>query len=374
MKSFFPSLLLAASLLLGACGPKGAAPTATSGDAAPTTATQAASAPAAGGKEVNVYMYSEYCAPELLEKFKQETGVTVRLSPYETTEEMLAKMQQAGGTSQYDVVVVSDHAIPVMTKLGLLQPIDQGKIPNLKNLDPQFANAPYDKGNKVSVPYQWGTMGIMYRKDKVPQLEPTWGVFFDPAKQPGNYVLIDSMRDMFAAALLLEGKSINSKNPAELKRAGELMLAAKKSPKCLGFEGGVGGKNKVAAGQAVMAIVYNGDAVRAMGEDPNIAFVLPKEGTEIWVDAMTIPAQAPNAAAAHQFINFILDPKNGAELSNFNQYATPNAASMPFIKEADRKNPAIYPSQDEIKKMQYLEDIGDATRLYDEVWTTVKSR
>lgn len=366
MKNTWLPLILAASLMLGACGPKETTP---SGQAP-----EGKKAPAGGGKEVNVYMYSEYIAPELLDKFKKETGITVRLSPYETTEDMLAKMQQAGGTSQYDVVVVSDHAIPVMTKLKLLQPLDQTKIPNMKNVNQMFASPVYDPGNTFSLPYQWGTMGIIYRKDKVPNLEASWAVFFDPAKQPGPFVLIDSLRDMFAAALLSGGKSLNSKDPAEIKHAGEVILAAKKSPKCLGFEGGVGGKNKVAAGQAVMAIAYNGDAVRAMNEDKNIGFLIPKEGTEVWVDAMTIPSQAPNPEAAHKFINFILDPQNGAALSNFNQYATPNTESFKFIKPEDGQNPAIYPPLEEVKKMKYLEDLGEATRMYDEVWTTVKSR
>jgi spermidine/putrescine transport system substrate-binding protein len=261
-----------------------------------------------------------------------------------------------------------------MVHLNLLQPLNPAQLPNLKNLDKQFANPPYDQENKFSVPYQWGTMGIMYRKDKITQLDPTWMLFFDPARQPGPFVLNDSMRDTIGAALIAQGKSMNTKTPEDLKHAGELILQAKKSPKCLGFDGGVGGKNKVAAGQAVMAIVYNGDAVRAMDEEKNVGFVLPKEGTEIWDDAMTIPAQAPNPEAAHKFINFILEAKAGAELSNFNRYATPNAASKEFIAEADRKNPAIYPTEEEIKKMQYLEDIGDATRMYDEVWRTVKSR
>jgi spermidine/putrescine transport system substrate-binding protein len=325
-------------------------------------------------KQVTVYMYSEYIDPALPKEFEKKTGIKVRIDVYEETEEMMAKLQQAGGVSQYDVVVVSDHAIPVLAKLGLVKPLDHKQIPNLKNISKTFTNPPYDPGSKFSVPYQWGTMGLMYRKDKLGKIDPTWGLFFDPAKQPGPFVLINSMRDMMAAALKYEGRSVNSRNKEELKAAGNVILQAKKSDKSLGFEGGVGGKNKVLAGNAVLAMVYNGDAVRAMDEDKNVDFVLPKEGTILWVDAMTVTAKSPNPEAAHQFINFILDPKVGAALSDFNRYATPNAASLPLVKKADRRNPAIYPSDEQVKKMEYLQDLGKDSALYDEVWTAVKSR
>ena len=123
-----------------------------------------------------------------------------------------------------------------------------------------------------------------------------------------------------------------------------------------------------------MAIVYNGDALRAMEEDDQTAFVVPREGSIVWVDAMVITKDSANPDAAHQFINLILEPGVGAQLSNFNQYATPNLASMPFIDEEARENPAIYPPADVFANLEYLEDVGDATKLYDEVWTAVKSR
>jgi len=323
---------------------------------------------------VTVYMYSEYIDPNLPAQFEDLTGWAVRIDVYEATEEMMAKLQQAGGVSQYDVVVVSDHAIPVLAKLGLIQPLNHARLPNLKNLAPRFKSPSYDPNNQYSVPYQWGTVGLMYRRDKLPNLDPSWAVLLDPAKQPGPFLLIDSMRDMMAVALKYLGFSVNSRDVGELKRAGELILQAKKSPKALGFEGGVGGKNKVVAGEAALAVVYNGDAVRAMSEDRNVDFVLPKEGGVIWVDAMTIPAKAPNPIGAHKFIDFILDARVGAQLSNFNRYATPNTASMPLINKEDRQNPSIYPPDDMLKKLEYLQDVGADTRLYDEVWTAVKSR
>jgi spermidine/putrescine transport system substrate-binding protein len=214
----------------------------------------------------------------------------------------------------------------------------------------------------------------MYRKSKLPNPQPTWALLFDEARQPGTFVLIDSMRDMLGIALKYLGYSLNTRNPEELKAAGEAILKAKKSKHSLGFEGGVGGKNKVLADAAVLAIVYNGDAVRATEEDKDVAFMLPKEGSVIWTDAMTIPSKAPHVDYAHKFINFILDAKVGADLSNFNRYATPNEASMPFITAQDRQDPAIYPTPNEMASLETIEDVGDDTRLYDEVWTAVKSR
>ena len=324
--------------------------------------------------QVTVYMYSEYIDPELPKEFEKQTGIPVRIDVYENTEEMTAKLQHAGGVSQYDVVVVSDHQIPVLAKLGLLQPLDAAKLPNAKNVAEQFKSPPYDPGSKFSQPYQWGTMGLIYRKDKVQATEFSWALLLDPEKQPGPVVLIDSMRDMMAVALKTFGASVNSREANDLKLASELILKAKHSAKCLGFEGGVGGKNKVADASAALAIAYSGDAIKAVEEDGHLAYVIPKEGSIVWTDAMVIPAQAPNAEAAHKFINFILDAQVGAKLSDFNRYASPNTASLALIKEEDRHNPAIYPSADTLKTLEYLEDLGPDTRLYDECWTNIKSR
>jgi len=136
----------------------------------------------------------------------------------------------------------------------------------------------------------------------------------------------------------------------------------------------VGGKNKVADGTATLAVVYSGDALKACQENDQLAYGVPREGSIIWVDAMTIPVNAPNPDAAHQFINFILDAKVGARLSEFTCYATPNAASLPLLKQEDRENPAIYPPEETLKKLEYLEDLGDDSKLYDEIWTAVKAR
>lgn len=323
---------------------------------------------------LTVYMWSEYIDPSIPGEFEKTTGRKVRIDVYESTEEMEAKLRQSAGAGQYDVVVASDHEIPVLVKLGLIQPLDLDKIPNRANLDGRFKSPGYDPDSRYSLPYQWGSMGLMYRRDRIPELEASWGVLFQGNGPAGPFVLIDSVRDMLAAALKHGGHSVNSRDPQAVRAAGERVLAAKNHPRCLGFAGGVGGKNKVVSGDATLAVVYNGDALRAIEEEPNAAFVIPREGSIIWVDAMTITAGTRQADAAHAFINYILDPAVGAKLSNFNRYATPNAAALPLIDPEDRANPAIYPPEELMAKLEYLEELGEATRLYDEVWTSVKSR
>ena len=153
-----------------------------------------------------------------------------------------------------------------------------------------------------------------------------------------------------------------------------MIIAAKNSRNCRGFKPGVGGKNDVDAGAAAMAIVYNGDAMRAVMNDPKrLGFVIPKEGGEIWVDLMAIPAHAPHVDAAHKWINWILDPKRGAMLSNYNRYATPNQASLPYIIAKDKKLDEIYPGPDTMKRLHFTQDLGSANRLVDEAWTKIKS-
>ncbi|HTM23103.1 MAG TPA: spermidine/putrescine ABC transporter substrate-binding protein [Kofleriaceae bacterium] len=332
----------------------------------------AAACLAAAEKPVTIYLYSEYIDPEITKAFTEKTGMPVRIDTYEAQEEMTAKLQ-AGGDAQYDVVVATDVVVPALVALKLLQPIDQKKITHIGNVDSRFRNAPFDPGNKWSLPYQWGTVGLLYRKDKAPEGQPTWAWVLGD-QPPATFVLMDEMRTMLGVTLRSRGCSMNSHLPAEVRAAAEVLGRAKRSAKCLGFDGGTGVRNKVMAGDAVVGVAYNGDAVRAMLEDKGLAYAIPREGSNIWVDNMVIPAKAPNPAGAHAFIDYILDAEVGAQLSNFNRYASPNGAAMAKIREEDRKNPAIYPDQETVKNLEYLEDVGIDSRYYDEAWTDLKAK
>ena len=329
-----------------------------------------ASTAGAQKNKLNVFIWSEYIDPEIVKQFEKEFDCAVTIDLYEDNESMIAKLQ-GGGDSLYDIVVPSDYVVPGMIALNLLAPLRHENIPNLAHVDTQFASPPFDPGNQYTAPYQWGTVGIYMRKDGDKEIDQTWGLIFDPAKQPGPFILIDSIREQIGAALKYKGASINATEANAIIEARKVLLDAK--ARSLGFEGGVGGKNKVLAKAAALAVVYNGDAARGMEEDPQTVYFVPREGGEIWLDSMAIPAKAPNRDMAEKFINYILEPKVGAQLSNFNKYATPNKASREFIAKEDLENTAIYPPADIMGKLEFIKDLGEVSKLYDQIWTQVKS-
>jgi spermidine/putrescine transport system substrate-binding protein len=325
----------------------------------------------AADNTLRLFIWSEYIDPAVVADFEKANQCKIVIDVYEDAESMLSKVQAAGGGT-FDVVVPPDHMVTPMIKLGLLSPLRKQALPNLKNIDPKFLKPPFDPENKFTVPYQWGTVGIYARLEKGKKIEPTWGLFFDPKLQPGPFMLIDSMRDTIGAALKYKGYSLNSTKPAELKEARDLVLAAKK--RAVGFEGSVGNKNKVVSKAAGAAIVYSGEAARGMAEDHDTTYIIPREGSQIWLDNLVILANAPHKELAEKFLNFCLDPDVAARISNFTQFSTPNLAARSKIQPELLKNPAIYPPPEVMAKLEFLNDLGSNLRLYDEVWTQIKAR
>ncbi|MBL9135132.1 MAG: spermidine/putrescine ABC transporter substrate-binding protein [Verrucomicrobiales bacterium] len=331
-----------------------------------TTAPRASAAQA-----LHVFIWSEYLDPEVVREFEQTRNAKLTIDLYEDAESMVAKLQN-GGLGLYDIVVPPDHMVASMVKLGLLSPLRHENLPNLKNLETRFRAPPFDPKNAHTVAYQWGTVGIYFRKVPGQQAPDSWAAIFDARNQNGPFVLIDSMRDAIGAALKFRGHSFNATDATLLKEARDLLIDAKK--RSVAMEGSVGGRNRVLGKTATAAMVYSGEAARGMAEDSATGYVIPKEGSQIWVDNLAVPAKAPHRDLAEQFINFLLEPKIGARISNFTQFATPNQAAREFIKKEDLSNPAIYPPADVLAKLEYLEDVGPKTRLFDQVWTQVKAR
>ena len=328
-------------------------------------------APAPAPCKLNVFIWSEYIDPELVRAFERQEACKVTIDLYEDNEAMLAKLR-GGGAALYDIVVPSNYVIPSLVKEGLLAELRHDRIPNLRNLDERFVDPAYDPGNRHSAAYQWGTIGIYTRRRPGQVVDESWGWLLDPKARPGTFVLLDSFREQLGIALAYLGHSVNSTDPRELDAAADLLVAARRRAR--GIEGGVSGKNMVLGRTVTSAVVYNGDAVKATKADPETYFFVPREGSVIWVDSLAIPAQAPHRDVAERFIDFILDPRIGARLSDSNHYATPNKAARPLVDPEDARNPAIYPPPEVMARLQFVSDLGDRNALHQARWARVRSR
>jgi spermidine/putrescine transport system substrate-binding protein len=365
-KIFVPAIVMAALVAVGlylAFSPGGDEPEPTAGTTAPATPP----------RPLNIFIWSEYIDPEVVEEFERTHNVKVRLDLYESNEEMIS-MLQTGRQGAYDLIVPTTYFIPSLVNMDLIQPLNHDLLPNLVNLDPRFTSFEEDPGNKYTVPYQWGTSGLVVRADDPASVEPSWDLLFKESASQGSFLLFDTARDAMGGALIYLGLSANTTDIEEIRKAGELLISAKNRPNFMGFNGGVDGLSKVVSGVASIAQVYSGEAVKAALEEPGVVFVTPKEGCEIWLDLFAIPKGAANVETAHEFLNFTLEPEIAARLADFNMYATPNAKALELVSPENRANPAIYPDDELVSKMQYYKDLGEASRLYEETWTIVKSR
>ncbi|HSF41110.1 MAG TPA: spermidine/putrescine ABC transporter substrate-binding protein [Thermoanaerobaculia bacterium] len=322
-------------------------------------------------RELRLFNWAEYIDPAIVADFEREFDCKVVQETYESNEDLLAKLE-AGGVATYDVIVPSDYLVSTLIDRGFLAPLRPENIPNLSNLEVRFASPAFDPGNRYTAAYIWGTTGLYVREAPGKPLPETWGLLFDPAQQAGPFLLMDSMREMMAPALLYLGSSINTKDPAEIAAARDLL--ERTARRAAGWADGVTATDPVVKGQVTAAVVYNGDALKDLSDHPETRYFVPREGGEIWVDNMAIPLGAPHRDLAEQFINFILDGRIGGRLANFNRGATPNRLAKPWVRPEDLENRAIYPGLDQMDRLEFLSDLGPALKLYEEAWGTVRGK
>jgi putrescine transport system substrate-binding protein len=338
-------------------------------------------------KELRIYNWSDYVNPEVLDAFKKETGITVVYDTFDQMETVETKL--LAGKTGYDLVVVTASFLPRHIPLGLYTPVDTAKVPNLKNAWPEIQQrlAKYDPGNKFAVNYMWGTTGIGYNVAKVKErlgkdaVIDSWSIVFDPEKLKklsncGVHVL-DAVEEMFPAALRHLGLDPDSKNEADLNKAGELLR--KMRPHIQKFHSSEY-INALANGDICLAVGYSGDVLQARkraNEAKNkveIAYAIPKEGALMWFDSFVIPKDAANQEAALKFIDFVNRPEMAAKNSDFIQYANGNIASKPLLSAEVRDNPGIYPTEAVMGRLYTITPYDQKTqRLVNRLWTRVKS-
>lgn len=342
--------------------------------AAASMATLTGCGSSAGGEngKVIVYNWGEYIDPDTIKMFEEETGIEVVYDEFETNEIMYPKVES--GAAEYDVVCPSDYMIDKMIQNDLLQELNYDNIPNAKkNIGAQYyeqAND-FDPGNKYAVPYCWGTVGILYNKTMVDEPITSWAQLWDE-KYADNILMQDSVRDAFMVAEKLNGFSMNTVDPTELETAKNALIEQKPLVQAYVIDQV---RDKMIGGEAAIGVIYSGEAIYTQRENPDLEYVIPEEGTNVWIDCWCILKDAPNKENAEKFIDFMCRGDIAEKNFEYITYSTPNDAARELIEDEEIKNSTIaFPDLSQYNNLEtfvYLGEDGDA--LYNELWKEVKS-
>jgi len=325
---------------------------------------------AAEEKKLNFYNWDTYIGETTLPDFQKETGIDVNMSLFATNDELFAKLR--AGNPGFDVIVPGSEFVERMIQADMLEPLDHAKIPNIKNVAPAFIDdAPYDPGRKYSMPYTWLVIGIGYRKSKVKEIPDSWKYLFDSDQYKGRIAVMSDASELFRNCFKYLGHSINDKSPELLKQAETLLIKQKPNIKSFHEDNG---QDLLLSGEVDVVMEYNGDIAQVMIEDDDLDFVVPKEGAMKQSDTLAIPKGAPHPENALEFINFILNAKVGAEISETIKYPSPNAAAVALMPASYKDNPVIFPPAEILAKCEYPNYLGpEYSRLLDEAMTRLRA-
>ena len=324
---------------------------------------------AADKGQVIVYNWSEYIPQDVLDAFTKETGIKVVYSTFESNEAMFAKVKLLRGKS-YDVVVPSGYYVDLLRRDKLAKELDHAKLPNMVNLDPKLMNQEYDPGNKYSLPYMWGVVGIAYNTKHVPEGSITsWSDLLKPEFK-NRLILTDDLRDAFGLALRAKGHSINSTDPAAIKAGFEFLAQLKKSVRVFDV---TAIKQALIGEEVWLGPIWNGDFLVAKEEKPELAFCFPQEGAVLWSDAFVIPAGAANVDNAYTFINYMLRPEVAVRCMEEYKYSSPNLKAIELLPQELRENRILVPGPEELKNGEFITGIGDALGEYEKYWERIKT-
>jgi spermidine/putrescine transport system substrate-binding protein len=329
---------------------------------------------AACGKKENgqvtlrVYNWGDYIDPDVLKAFSDANpDIKIVYDTFDSNEAMLAKLD---GGAEYDILFPSDYMVEKLVKDGKLAELDLSKLPNLKNIDDKFRNLAFDPKNAHSVPYTWGTLGILYNTSTVKGTVDSWGVLFDKTNK-GKVIMYDSVRDSIAVALKYLGYSGNDRDEAHLNEAGAL-LRQQKADKIVKAYMTDTIKEAMISGTASYGVVYSGDAVLCMDENEDLEYVVPKEGSNYFVDNIVVMKSSKSKEAAYRFINYLLDANVAAKNCEYIGYSSPNRAAIEVMGEAYANIGPHNPPAQILALCEVFVDLGDAAALYNRVWESVK--
>ena len=358
--SLAAGIAVTAAVALAACGSSGGSAKASLDPKADLTK-----------QTLTISNWAGYYPEDLADTVKAAFGTPVTITNHATNEEIMAKLT-AGGDSGIDVAFVSGQYAQALNAAGLLEPIHADLIPNLSNLYPEATTLPYDSGNTFSVPYAWGTTGICYRSDLVSGTPDSWNAILTPsADTAGKITALSTERWLALPALKSLGYSINTTNPDELAKAKDLLVAAK--PGLLAYDDTTF-YTRLVSGEAVMAEAWDGWCNYAIAEDPNVKFIVPKEGSDLWTDTMVILKTSKNKEAAHAFINFILAPENHGWVAENILYKVPNKAAMDKVGAALAESfPNMGMTPADLLKQEAIIDLGEKSSAYTKLATEVTS-
>lgn len=321
---------------------------------------------------LNVYNWGEYIDPEVIKMFEKETDIKVIYDEFETNEEMFPKVET--GAIQYDVVCPSDYMVQRMIDADLLAEINFDNIPNIKYIGENYlkSSQTFDAENKYSVPYCWGTLGILYNKKMVDEPIDSWSAIFDP-KYKNNILMINSVRDAMGIALRYLGYSLNTTNKDEIAEATKLLIEQKPLVQSYVVDQV---RDKMIGNNAAIGIIYSGEAIYTKRENPDLEYVVPKEGSNIWIDSWVIPKNSKHKENAEKFINFLCRPDIALLNFEYITYSTPNTAAREMIEDEEIRNSTIaFPGDDIINNCEAFTYLGDAmTAYYDDRWRKVLSK
>jgi spermidine/putrescine transport system substrate-binding protein len=325
---------------------------------------------AACGEEketINVYNFGDYINFDVLEQFEEETGIEVVYDTYANNEDIYTKLKQGGNS--YDVIFISDYTIERAINEDLIVPINWENVPNRDKIDPDFQGLVFDPNDEYSAPYMWGTFGILYNKNEVTEPVTSWDILWDE-KYKDEILMLNSQRDTIGVSLLRLGYSMNTRDVGELEEARDELI--KQKPIVYAYLGD-DIKDALIAEEAAMGLVWSGDAMYMIEENPNLDYAIPEEGTNIWFDSMVIPKSVANKEGAEKFINFMLRPDIAIQNVDYIGYSTPITEAVEMLPEEIRNSPIAYPSDEVLENTEIFRDPSDVLSVYDRIWTEITS-